>query len=110
MILEIAIPPQTAFFAKRVELDGVNYQLDFSYNQRADCFFLTISDEVGNYILGPIKIVSNWPLLRWHRYEKRLPPGELFAVAALNTPTVPGYGVLGTDVSFMYFDATETIP
>jgi hypothetical protein len=108
VILEIAIPEQTAFFTQRVELDGVDYLLEFSYNQRADCFFVTIKDERGEYILGPLKVVSNWPLLRWHRYEQRLPPGELWAIALNGKPDVPGYGVLGKDVGFYYYDLLET--
>lgn len=108
MILEIVIPKNTAFFQQRVELDGVTYLLDFSLNQRQDAFYLTLSDESGNFILGPLKIVSNWPLLRWHRYEKRLPPGELYAIALNGTPEVPGYNVLGFDVGFYYYDLAET--
>jgi hypothetical protein len=108
MILEIVIPEQSAFFTQRVELDGVDYLLEFSYNQRTDCFYLTIKDERGEHILGPRKIVSNYPMLRWHRYDARLPPGELWAIATNGTPTVPGMGVLGKDVGFYYYDLLET--
>lgn len=107
MIFEITIPQRTAFFSQRVELDGVNYLLDFSYNQRADCFFLTVNDENGTYLLGPIKIVSNWPLLRWHRYQPGLPPGELWAISTLENIDVPGLATFGSDVGFYYYDSTE---
>jgi len=119
MILEINIPEKTAFFKQRVELDGVNYLLDFSYNEREDSFYLTLQDEDGLHLQGPMKILTNWPMLRWHRYEKRLPPGELLAIATQSTdihgiahktpiPSAPGYGVLGKEIGFYYFDEEET--
>lgn len=106
-ILEIPVPQGLAFFTKRVPLDGVDYLFDFSYNQREDCFYLTINDSVGVHILGPIKIVSNFPLLRYRRYAVGLPPGELWAIAFKNEQAAPGLNRLGADISLVYNDAEE---
>lgn len=106
-IFEIPVPQGQAFFIKRVPLDGVDYLFDFSYNQREDAFYLTIQDSVGEHILGPIKIVSNFPLIGFRRYAAGLPPGELWAVAFKGEPDAPGMNRLGADVSLMYYDAEE---
>jgi len=102
---EISIPENTAFFEKRVDCDGVSFLFDFSYNQRADCFYLEIKDELGDHLLGPIKLVSNWALLHYHRYVDGLPLGELLVYDPLVKTPAPGLGVLGKDVRFYYLDA-----
>lgn len=106
-IFEIPIPADTPFFAKRVPLDGADYLFDFSYNQREDAFYLTIQDSVGEHLLGPVKVVSNFPLIGQRRYVKGLPPGELFAWALKNEQAAPGINRLGQDISLAYFDAEE---
>lgn len=102
-ILQITIPPGEAFFTQRVELDGINYLFYFSYNQRADAFYLTISDELGNQICPPFKIVTNWELLRPKRHLPGLPSGELIAVDLLFKYPVPGLNVLGVNVQLYYY-------
>lgn len=106
-VRQLVIPEGKAFFLHRQELDGANYLLDYKYNQRADCFYLELLDEVGEHLLGPIKIVSNYPLLGLRRYVNGLPPGDLFAIDTQQKITVPGMGVFGKGVGFYYFSASE---
>lgn len=105
-VREIVIPSQRAFFLERVELDGLVYLLDFKYNQREDAFYLEIQDETGEHLAGPMKLVSNWSILKPFRYVPGLPPGEIIAVDSTGIDT-PGFGSLGTTVPLWYLDEAE---
>ncbi len=71
------------FYTQVSDFDGVNYNLQFRYNQREECWYLSIADDIGNDIVNGVKIVCSIPLLRRFS-DTRLPPGEL--IAAVNGP------------------------
>lgn len=71
------------FWTQVTNLDGVDYTLTFTYNQREDVFYMTIGDAVGNDIFRGLKLVCNWPLLAGRR-DARLPKGTL--IVCSNTP------------------------
>lgn len=84
------------FFTQETTLDGVRYLLDFRYSQRERVFYLAIAlasapDEI---LAGGIKIVCNFPLLKY-RADVRLPPGLLAAVAETTNDAPPDLGELG---------------
>lgn len=106
-VFEIPLPQGVAFYTKRISLDGTDYIFDFSYNQREDSFYFTINNSDGEYVIGPIKIVSNFPLLGFYRYVAGLPPGELWAIDFKGEIAAPGINRLGADVTFSYFDVEE---
>ncbi len=88
-----------------VDLDGIDYQLRFTYNQRDQHWYFDLSDVEGNIIRAGIKIVINFPLLRLLASFVR-PPGELIAIDTRQTLTQaardPELTELGTDVLFAY--------
>lgn len=70
----------TPFYAESVALDGVNYTLDFRYNTREDCWYLSIATYEGVDLVNGIKLVCQISLLaKWA--DNRLPPGLLFCMA-----------------------------
>lgn len=106
-VLEIPLPQATAFYTKRVPLDGVDYLFEFKYSQRQDAFYLTVLDSVGDHIVGPFKIVANFPLFGFRRYAVGLPPGELWAIDFKAQTSAPGMNVLGADIPLVYYDEAE---
>ncbi len=82
------------FYTQVSDFDGVNYSLEFRYNQRETCWYLSIADDIGNDIINGIKIVCSIPLLRRFS-DTRLPPGELIAVASGDDDSPPGLTELG---------------
>ena len=73
------IPTPTAtqpFWSETVALDGTTYLLTFNYNQRCDCWYLSVGTNDGSDIVNGLKILSNWPLLK-HCADNRLPMGEI---------------------------------
>lgn len=64
------------FYAQTTTLEGVTYLLTFAYNERCDCWYLSIATEEGDDIYDGMKLVCGWPLL--HKCaDTRAPAGEL---------------------------------
>lgn len=92
------IPTATdAFYSEVVNLDGTNYKLTFTYNQRENCYYLSMATPEGEDILNGIKLVANVDLLsRWA--DPRLPPGTIMCCSNTATPDPPpGLGQIGSD-------------
>ncbi len=63
----------------QVDLSGVRYKLDVSWNTRMECWVLCISDIKDNLILGGIRLSVGLFLLRKYRAScSDLPPGEIW--------------------------------
>lgn len=87
-----------AFFVQVTTIDGVDYTLTFRYNQREDCYYLTIGDVDGTDILSGIKLVCCWDLLLGHR-EHNLPTGTLMVLSSDPVDfEPPRFGELGEGV------------
>lgn len=106
-MIEIPIPPDSAHFTQRTELDGTPYALEFLWNARLGAWTLSLSTPDGDPIVSGIVIVSDWPLLRRYKYDPRVPRGELFAYDPTKVRSTPGYIDLGTLVPLYYFTAEE---
>lgn len=105
-IVEIPIAEDSAFWRQRTSLDGVDYWLDFAYNQRADCWYLSIFTVDDVAIVRSIKLVSNRPLLRRYRHLD-VPPGEIMAIDTTRAVAAAGYRQLGKTVKLLYVEASE---
>lgn len=68
------------FQQQKVRLDGIDFVLALSYNQREERFYLSIADDEGLVLVAGLKVQANWPLLFRYSYDTRLPAGELMAV------------------------------
>ena len=75
-----AIPTPTSntpFLTQTSTLDGTAFILNFAYNQRADCWYLSIATVDGTDLVNGLKIVTNWPLTR-KVADPDMPPGEIY--------------------------------
>ena len=99
----------TAYYEQRTRLDGKDYTLKFAWNQREGRWYLTLLDESDETIVNSIKVLANWPMLRDHREDDRVPPGELIACDLTGDNTPPGFDELGIGLrcELTYFDAEE---
>lgn len=106
----LIIPTTTGqpYYRQKTKLEGREYILEFSYNQRVQRWCLTLYDEVGTALLRGIKLVTNWPLLRHYRSDTRLPPGELIAMATDGSNEPPQLDELGEGkrVELLYLEST----
>jgi hypothetical protein len=108
-IVSIPTSEGAAYYSQRVRLDGRDYNLRFAWNEREGRWYLSIfTDEDVPLILG-IKIVTNWPLLRYYRSDPRVPPGEIMAMDLTPDGAPPGFDELaiGKRVELVYFAVVE---
>lgn len=82
-----------AFYSMTTTLEGTSYLLAFAYNQRCDCWLLSIATAEGEDIVNGIKILANWPLLR-KVADPRMPQGELFAYSNTSDASPPRFADL----------------
>lgn len=119
-MIRLDIKPQTPplpFFDVVASLDGVNYTLQFRWNERGmrllsdgteeeGSWFITVLDEPGQeVILGDVKLVVDWPL--WRVRADRTPPGFLIAFDTSGEGIDPGLDDLGVRVVIDYITADE---
>ena len=97
------------FYTQRVRLDGREYSLRFRWNTCAERWRMDLlTDENEPIVLG-MKIVTDWPLLRYYKFDPRCPPGEFFAQTLTQDTSPPGFSDLGIGqrVELTYYAATE---
>ncbi len=99
------------YYTIRTRLEGRDYSLRFSWNERESRWYMGINSDDGVPLAIGIKLVSNWPLLRYYHFDTRLPPGEMMAIALGQDNAPPGFDELGIDrrVVLTYFPTTEDV-
>lgn len=106
--LQIPILEGAAYQQQRIALDGAIYTLGFAWNQWASFWTLSLWDSEESPIVLGLRIVCDWPLLRYYRYDRRCPPGEFFAHDLTGNRAPPGlddFGI-GKRVELTYYAQT----
>lgn len=83
------------YYSVRTTLDGRDFGLRFRWNQREERWYLDLRDGAGSLIAAGMKLVCNWPLLRYKKWDPRTPPGELVVVTLSPDRSPPGVDELG---------------
>lgn len=93
---------------QRLTLDGRNYTLVLKWNQRASSWFLGLLDAENLPILLGARVITNWPLLRYKKWDPRCPPGELVAMSEIDNtdPKYEDFGI-GKRVQLTYFSVND---
>ncbi len=86
-----------------VELDRIQYQMNFQYNDRDGFWYFDILDLDGNEIRTGVKAVVNWPVLAYGSSPLR-PPGQLMFLGIQEPVQEPTLENFGTDVVLVYAD------
>lgn len=111
VVATIAIPTVQGepYYSQRTRLDGREYNLHFAWNQREERWYLSLHDETDAPLVSSIKLVTNWPLLRFWRFDPRVPPGELMVVDLTGNDEPPGIDELGVGMrcELTYYATTE---
>ncbi len=90
----------------RQTLDGVEYQLDFDYNERSNTWHIGLAQADDTRIADGLKGVVGLPLLRLIS-DAAAPPGELILVDTSGADLDPGKLDLGDRVVLIYLDGSE---
>lgn len=84
-----------------INLEGTNYTLTFTFNDRMGKWFLNLGDSKNTTIISQVPIIASWPL--FDRFiADAVPPGTLFAFDSSGTSTDPGRFDLGDRVRLIY--------
>ncbi len=96
-------------YTMRCRLDGKDYNFRMKWNERSQRWHMNIyADDETPLVLG-IKLVANWPLIRYYQYNPDVPQGALIAVDLSNDGSPPGLYDFGEDlrVELTYFPVTS---
>lgn len=103
----IRLFPDEPRYSMTVTLSGKPFLLEFDYCQRADRWFLTVSDSLG-IIQSRMKVRPNHPIMR-KTVSNRKPAGVLMFLDPLGGPA-PGLHELGRRVLLWYATADTSTP
>jgi hypothetical protein len=106
-MIKIPVQQSLAAWSQRTQLDGVDYQLDFAWNDRDGAWYLSISAIDGTPLVYGIKLVSNRPLLARFHSTSGMPPGEIIAFDESGSIYWAGYTDLNNGVDLIYMTAAE---
>jgi len=101
------IPTSTdPFYSQITDFDGIDYLLEFRYNQRENAWYFSISLADETLLFSGIKVEIGANLLERFS-DVRLPQGTLFALESGNDTSTAGLLELGIDsrVTLVYVDA-----
>jgi hypothetical protein len=106
--LTLFVPEDTPHFDQVTNLDGVEYLLQFRYNQREERFSVSIGSPDGTIYHRSAVIICNWPLFQ-DNPDPRLPPGMLMVIPSGNDDSPPTLGELGPGkrCELMYLEAAD---
>ena len=85
----------TAFYSQRVNLDGVDFTLDFRWGTRENRWYMRLLDTLGNTLIGPMKLVVNWPLMHYYHGRAGVPSGEFWCMTSGASNAPPGLTEMG---------------
>lgn len=78
--LQIPVLEGAGYQRQRIILDGRQYTLGLSWNQFGSFWTLSLWDAEESAIVLGVRVNTNWPILRYYRYDPRTPRGELMAL------------------------------
>ena len=105
---EIPTSTQVPYYEQEVELDGVQFKLQFQYIDRDDAWYMTVLDTNGTLLRAGIKVVLSWSLLRlWASVDA--PAGEIISVNQGEISAPPTLNQLGAEVLLEYLDEAEIL-
>jgi hypothetical protein len=93
--LVIPVIAGRAYTRQRMNLDGRVYSLELAWNQYESSWHLSLFDAEDEPLVLGLRIVANWPLLRYYKADPRLPPGEMFAQDLTGDGSPPAFDDFG---------------
>lgn len=99
------------YYTLRTRLDGREYNFRFAWNERETRWYMDVLTTAGEPLAVGIKLVANWPLLRFYQWDDRLPPGELVVVDLAGDGSPPGlYDLaIGSRCELTYVPTTSPV-
>jgi hypothetical protein len=86
----------TDHYTFRTNLEGIDYQIRLDWSTRESRWYMSLYSATEELLCGQIKVLTNWPMLRYYHHREGMPTGEIIA-ASLQTDddSPPGLYELG---------------
>ena len=109
-IVGIPVTNQVPNYRFQIDLESVQYYLEFRFNTRLDRWVMDIEDKDKNTLIQGVPILINLNLLAQYVIEG-LPPGVFMAINETGTQQEATRNTFGVDVKLIYItsDEVETI-
>lgn len=93
-------------FEFQCDLEDKTYGFEFNWNDRAQRWFMTIRDSLGNDLISGIKLLSGQILNRQYVGDD-LPPGLFVLIDTGGEDKIPDQKDLGERILLAYVDSTD---
>ena len=101
--IPIALNEDYPWYSFSVTLENVTYTFTVAFNTRANRWYLSIGDAVGNQIVAGFPLLIGRDLLAAYRTQA-VPPGYLFAFDTSGQGLQPTAASFLTDHQLVYFE------
>lgn len=91
------------WYSFSVTLENVTYTLTMAFNTRANRWYLSIGDAIGNAVVAGFPLLINRDMLASYR-TLAVPPGYLFVFDTSGQSLQPGPASFLTDHRLVYFE------
>ena len=101
----------STYYTTRVNLDGTDYDLEFSWSTREERWYLNVYHAaLGTALVLHLKLVLSWPIWRYYHHVEGMPAGELFVLTRSADDSAPGLEDLGEGLrcELIYYPLTGT--
>jgi hypothetical protein len=106
-VLEIDLDSSLTYYDELVQLESLEYLLEFAWSDRESSWYLNIYDQDGNQLATGIKLLLNVDLLRRFN-DPRLPPGKLICdVLGGDSVDIGTSADLGERVTVLYVTSDD---
>lgn len=92
---------KSKYYEFSVPLDGIIFNFEFCWNERAERFFISIFDSEKNLIIASVPAVLKIPLFYGIK-EKKLPKGKLIFIDTTNSLKKHNFEDFGTKIKLLY--------
>lgn len=107
-MIEIPVNSESPWFSQKCELEGVSYQFEFLWNNRASRWYLSLLDDHQKPVISGLPVVSGYPVFNlYQENDKRFPPGILYFHDTTGKERDPDRTSLGTEIKLLYLRRDE---
>jgi len=83
------------FYSLRTRLDERDYTFKFNYSTRQSRWYLSIYDVENVLLVAGLKLVANFPLLKYYKFRDGMPQGDLIVMCTTADTAPPTLNELG---------------
>lgn len=104
---DLPIDQSSPWFQFSTELDQVTYGLEFLWNTREGCWYVTLRDGEGNALVSGRKVTLGSLFRKYRATQGVLPLGDIYVIDTTNSGVDAAFADLGRRVILRYVTDVE---